>query len=102
MASLVNVLDNKSGQKNILINNVREEQFENSCQIIAIIAKIIVKNIDKNVTVTRAYRTGAAVLELAKNRTIMASVLDNQQRFSLVMHAHKLKYTGHKNVYTTE
>ena len=29
-ASLVNVLDNKSREKNILINNVREQQFENS------------------------------------------------------------------------
>ena len=28
MASLVNVLDNKSREKNILINNVREQQLE--------------------------------------------------------------------------
>ena len=57
MASLVNVLDNKSREKNILINNVREQQFENSGQLIAIVKKIV-KNIDKNVTITRAYRTG--------------------------------------------
>ena len=44
-------------KKNILINNVREQQFENSGQLIDIVKKIV-KNIDKNVTVTRAYRTG--------------------------------------------
>ena len=56
MASLVNVIDNKAREKNILINNVREQQFENSGQLIAIVKKIV-KNIDKNVTVTRVYRT---------------------------------------------
>ena len=55
MASLVNVLDNKSREINILVNNVREQQFENSGQLIAIIVEKIVRNIDKNVTVTRAY-----------------------------------------------
>ena len=45
MASLVNILDNKSREKNILINNAREQQFENSGQLIA-----IVKNIYKNVS----------------------------------------------------
>ena len=40
MASLVNVLDNKSREKNILINNVREQQFENSGQLIAIVKNI--------------------------------------------------------------
>ena len=57
MASLVNILDNKSREKNILINNVREQQFENSGQLIAIVKKKF-KNIDKTVIVTRAYRTG--------------------------------------------
>ena len=50
-------LTTNQGKKNILINNVREQQFENSGQLIAIVKKIV-KNIDKNVTVTRAYRTG--------------------------------------------
>ena len=57
MASLVHVLDNKSREKNILINNVPEQQFENSGQLIAIVKKNV-KNIDKNVTVTGAYRKG--------------------------------------------
>ena len=52
MASLVNVLDNKS-RDFFLVNNVREQQFGNSGQLTAIL-----KNIDKNATVTRAYRTG--------------------------------------------
>ena len=50
-------LTTNQGKKNILINNVREQQFENSGQLIAIVKKIV-KNIDKNVTVTRAHRTG--------------------------------------------
>ena len=54
MVSLVNVLDNKSRKKHILINNVREQQIENSGQLIAIVRKIV-KNIDKNVIVTRAW-----------------------------------------------
>ena len=97
MASLVNVLDNKSREKNILINNVREQQFENSGQPIA-----IVKNIDKNVTVTRAYRTGEQPGNSQKDRSIIASLLDKQQRLSVIWHAHKLKYTDHRNVYITE
>ena len=87
MASLVNVLDNKSREKNILINNVREQQFENSGQLIT-----IVENIDKNVTVTRAYRTGEQSGNLQKNRPIIASLLDKQQRFSVVRHA-RTKFT---------
>ena len=66
MASLVNVLDNKSREKHILINNVREQQFENSGQLIAIVKKIV-NNIDKNVTVTRAYRTGEQSGNLQRN-----------------------------------
>ena len=76
MAILVNVLNNKSSEKNILINNVREQQFENSGQLIA-----IVKNIDKNVTVTRAYRIDEKSGNSQKNRIIIASLLDKQQRF---------------------
>ena len=56
-------------EKNILINNVREQQFENSGQHIAIVKKIV-KNIDKNVTVTRAYRTGEQPGNSQKNRPI--------------------------------
>ena len=41
MASLVNVLDNKSRGKNILINNVREQQFENSGQLIVIVNVVV-------------------------------------------------------------
>ena len=37
--------------KNILINNIREQQFEKSGQLIAIDEKNVI-NIDKNVTVT--------------------------------------------------
>ena len=85
----------------MLINNVREQQFENSGQLIAIVKKIV-KNIDKNVTVTRAYRTGEQSGNLQKNSPIIASLLDKQQRFSVVRHAHRLKYTDHKNVYITE
>ena len=95
MASLVNALDNKSREKNILVNNVREQQFENSGQLIAIVKKIV-KNIDKNVTVTRAYRTGEQSGNLQKNRPIIALLLDKQQRFSVVRHAHRLKYTDYK------
>ena len=81
-------LDNKSREKNILINNVREEQFKNSGQLIAIVKKII-KNIDKNVTATRAYRTGEESGNLQKNRPIIASILDKQQHFSVVRHTEK-------------
>ena len=101
MASLVNVLDNKSREKNILINNVREQQLENSGQLIAIVKKIV-KNIDKNVTVTRAYRTGEQSWNSPKNHPIIASLLDKQQRFSVVTHARKLKCTYYRNVYITE
>ena len=38
IAGLV-VLNNKSREKNILINKVREQQFENSGQLIAIVKK---------------------------------------------------------------
>ena len=84
-----------------MINNVREQQFENSGQLIAIVKKIV-KNIDKNVTVTRAYRTGEQPGNSQKNRPIIASLLDKQQRFSVVRHAHKLKCTDYRNVYITE
>ena len=90
MVSLVNVLDNKSREKNILINNVREQQFENSGQLITIVKKIV-KNINKNVTVTRAYKTGGQSGNLQKNRQIIASVLDKQKRFSIVWQAQKHK-----------
>ena len=75
--------------------------FENSYQLIAIVKKIV-QNIDKNVTVTRAYRTGEQSVNLQKNLPIIASLLDKQQRFSVVRHAHRLKHTDHKNVYITE
>ena len=80
---MVNVLDNKSREKNIFINNVREQQLENSGLLIAIVIFInnLIKNIDKNVTVTRAYRTGEQSGNLQKNRPIIASLLDKQQRF---------------------
>ena len=97
MASLVNVLDNKSREKNIFINNVREQQFENSGPLIA-----IVKNIDKNVMVTRAYRAGEQSGNLQKNRPIITSLLDKQQPFSVVRHEDRLKYTDYKIVYITE
>ena len=54
------------------------------------------------VTVTRAYRTGEQSGNLQKNRPFIASLLDKQQHFSLVRHAHRLKYTDHKNVYITK
>ena len=82
-------------RKNILINNEREQQFENSGQLIAIVKKIV-NNIDKNVTVTRAYTTGEQSVNLQKNRPIIASLLYKQQRFSVVRHAHRLKYTDYK------
>ena len=84
-----------------MINNVREQQFENSSQPIAIVKKIV-KNIDKNVTVTRAYRTGAQPGNSQINRPIIASLLDKQQRLSVVRHVHRLKYTEHRNVNITE
>ena len=99
--SLVNVLDNKSRDKNILINNVSEQQFETSAQLTANVKKIV-RHIDKNVTVTKAYRAGEQSRNSQKHRPIIASLLDNQQRFSVVRHAHKLKYTEHKHVYITE
>ena len=43
MASLVNALDNKSREKNIFINNVREQQFEKYGQLIAIVKKILIR-----------------------------------------------------------
>ena len=73
IASLVNVLDNKSREKHISINNVREQLFENSGQLIA-----IVKNIDKNVTVTRAYRTDEQSRNSHKNGPIIVLLLDKQ------------------------
>ena len=101
MASQVNVLDNKSREKKNLINNVRGQHFENSGQLIKIVKKKF-KNIDKNVTVTRAYRTGEQSGNFRKNHSIIALLLDKQQRFFVVRHAHRLKYTDHKNVYITE
>ena len=101
MANLVNVLDSKSREKNIFINNVREQEFENSGQLIAIVKKSV-KNIDKNVTLTRAYRTGEESGNLQKNCPIIASLLEKQQHFSVVRHTHRLKYTDHKNIYITE
>ena len=83
-----------------MINNVREQQFETSGQLIANVKKII-KNIDKNITLTRVYLRGEQAENSLKNRPIAASPLDKQQNFSVVRHAHKLKYTGHKNVYTS-
>ena len=101
MTRLVYVLDNISGEKNILINNVRKEQFENSGQLIVIVKKMV-RNIDKNVTVTRAYRTGEQSGNSQTHRPIIASHLDKQQRFSVVRHSHMLKYTDHRNIYITE
>ena len=84
-----------------MINNVREQQFENSGQLIAIVKKNV-KNIEKNITVTRASRTGEQSGNLQKIRPIIASLLDKQQGFSVFRHAHRLKYTDHKNIYITE
>ena len=62
----------------------------------------IVKNIDKNVMVTRAYRTGEQSGNLQKNRPIITSLLNKQQPFSVVRHEDRLKYTDYKIVYITE
>ena len=46
MARLINVLDNKSREKNVLINNVREQQFENSgssLQLSKKLSKILIR-----------------------------------------------------------
>ena len=67
-----------------MINNVREQQFETSGQLIANVKKII-KNIDKNITVTRVYITGEQAENSLKNRPIAASPLDKQQNFSVVI-----------------
>ena len=90
-----------TNQEFFFINNVTEQLFENSGQLIAIVKKIV-KIIDKNVTVAKAYRTGEQPGNLQKNRPIISSLLDKQQSFSVVRHAHRLKYTDHKNVYITE
>ena len=68
------VLDTNQGKKKIIISNVREQQFENSGQLIAIVKKIVKNIINKNVTVTRAYRTGEQPGNSQKNRPIIASL----------------------------
>ena len=57
MKSLVNVLDNKSREKNILINNVKESKKETSSQLTEKVKRII-KYIDNTILVTKAFRTG--------------------------------------------
>ena len=50
-----NLIDNKSGAKNILINNVEEKSTENAIQLITIVNQII-HDVDNTIHVTHAYR----------------------------------------------
>ena len=53
----VNLIDNKSKAKNILINNVEEKSTENAMQLITKINQIV-HDVDNTIHATHAYRIG--------------------------------------------
>ena len=69
--------------KNILMNNVRQQQFENSGQLITNTIKII-KHIEKNVTFTKAEQGNSLGIS-PENQAIIESLLDKQDRLLFLL-----------------
>ena len=57
LRNLVNLIDNKSRAKNILINNVEEKSTKNAVQLITKVNQIM-HDVDNTIHATHAYRIG--------------------------------------------
>ena len=75
----VNLVDNKSRAKNILINNVEEKSTENAIQLITKVNQIM-HDMDDTIHVTRAYRIGQT--NKSKSRPIIAYLETEKQKYA--------------------
>ena len=66
----VNLIDNKSRARNIMINNVKEKSTENAIQLITKVNQIM-HDVDNTIHVTHAYRIGQTN-DKSKPRPIIA------------------------------
>ena len=89
MRNRVNLIDNKSRAKNIMINNVKEKSTENTIHLITKVNQIM-HDVDNTIHVTHAYRIGQTDNK-SKPRPIIACLETEKQKYAAVKQAYRLK-----------
>ena len=79
----VNLIDNKSRAKNILINNVEGKSTENDIQLITKVNQIM-HDVDNTIHVTHAYRIIGQTNNKSKPRPIIACLETEKQKYAAV------------------
>ena len=85
----VNLIDNKSKSKNILINNVEQKSTKNAVQLITKVNQIM-HDVDNTIHATHAYRIGQTNNK-SKPRPIIACLETEKQKYAAVKQAYRLK-----------
>ena len=97
----VNLIDNKSRAKNILINNVEDKSTENAMQLITKVNQIM-HDVDNTIHVTHAYRIGQTNNK-SKPWPIIACLETEKQKYAAVKQAYILKRsTKFRNAFISE
>ena len=84
----VNLINNKSRAKNILINNVEEKSTGNAILIITKVNQIM-QDVDNTIHVTHAYRIGQT--NKSKQRPIIACLETEKQKYTAAKKEYRLK-----------
>ena len=93
--NIINRLDNKARENNIVITNFTEQPRENYESLMDNVKKIV-KHIDPTIQVTKAFRSGKqrdgnTEVQKTKPRPIIASLINEQKRDTILKNAFKLK-----------
>ena len=99
----LNLIDNKSRAKNVLINNVEEKSTENATQLLTKVTQIM-QDVDNSIHVTHAYRIGKSTNKIkTKPRPIIACLQTEKPKYAAVKQAFRLKKsTQFKNAFISE
>ena len=88
LRNIVNLIDNKSRAKNIMINNFEEKSNENTTQLITKVNQMM-HDVDNAIHVAHAYRIGQT--NKSKQRPIIACLETEKQKYAAVNQAYRLK-----------
>ena len=102
LTNRVNLIDNKSRAKSILINNVEGKSTENAIQLITKVNQIM-QDINNTMHATHAYTELGKQKKQSKHRPIIACLETKKQKYAAVKQDYRLKRsTKFQNAFISE